>query len=103
MGNGFKIFLQQSNPLLESKKQDVDKDITIETLTKQLCESESNRLDLEDRVDTLLKELDYVNSKNLEREGEEKPCDETLQAKDHYIKKMEKEKTDLETEIHKMV
>lgn len=72
-------------------------------MTKQLCESESQRLDLEDHVETLVKELDYLNSQNLKREGEEKPCEETVHAKDQYITKLEKEKKELETELNKMV
>ncbi|XP_045216666.2 uncharacterized protein PF3D7_1120000-like isoform X2 [Mercenaria mercenaria] len=94
--------VEQSSPTSDTNKQIEDKDGTIETLTKQLCESESNRLDLEDRVETLLKELDYVNTQNVAREGEERPCEETVHAKDHYINKLEKEKTELETEVNKM-
>lgn len=73
----------------------------IDKLTQQLCESESQRLDLEDRVQALEEELERVNAQTVA--AEDKPCDETLQAKDHYIAKVEKEKKDAELELQKMV
>ncbi|KAL4228312.1 hypothetical protein ACF0H5_013743 [Mactra antiquata] len=77
-----------------------DKTPEVELLTKQLCESESLRLDLEDKVEALMKELEQVTAQNIE--DEEKPCNETVHAKDQYIANLEKEKKDLQTETHKL-
>lgn len=74
--------------------------VEIEMLTKQLCESESVRLDLEDRIQGLEEQIQYLSAQNLMKE--EKPCDETLLAKDLFIAKLEKEKKELENESKKL-
>ena len=84
-------------------EQDVieDSSRTVEDVEKQLIESESQRLDLEDRVQSLEERLDYYRNQDVIKE--EKTCDETLHAKDQYITKLEKEKSELEVESNKVV
>ncbi|KAH3741465.1 uncharacterized protein LOC127851359 [Dreissena polymorpha] len=72
----------------------------IDSLTRQLCESESVRLDLEDRIQALEEQLAEARAENIAQE--ERPCDETLHAKDQFIAKLEKEKTEIQTECQKM-
>ena len=89
--------------LSKTEEKDVTEDSsrTFQELEKQLIESESQRLDLEDRVQSLEEGLDYYRNQDLLKE--EKTCDETLHAKDQYIAKLEKEKTELEQESNKVV
>ncbi|WAR00744.1 hypothetical protein MAR_025116, partial [Mya arenaria] len=69
-------------------------------LADKLCESESQRLDLEDRVQALEEQLEKQQAQDIEHQ--ERPCDETLHAKDQYIVKLEQENKELKAEAQKM-
>ena len=73
----------------------------VETLTQQLCESESQRLDLEDRVQTLEEALQDLHNSNIAQQPQ--TCDETLAAKDQYIRKLQDEVQELQREAQKLV
>ena len=94
--------LKQSKTNLTEEEDVIENNSrTVGEVEKQLIESESQRLDLEDRVQALEERLDYYRNQDVIKE--EKTCDETLHAKDQYITKLEKEKSELELESNKVV
>ncbi|XP_064620574.1 microtubule-associated protein futsch-like [Lineus longissimus] len=78
----------------EKAKEDVAQ------LEMQVSDLESTILDLKDQIQLLEERLDQAYRKNVITE--EKGCEETLQIKDQYIKKLEDETKKVQNEIAKL-